>query len=253
MADRPQRAPRKGLYRGFGKRALDLCVAIPASLATLPLGLALAAAVRLSLGTPILFDQRRPGLGGEIFVIRKFRTMNDARDEAGRPLSDEGRLTRFGRFLRRTSLDELPELWSVIRGEMSLVGPRPLLPRYLERYTPWQARRHSVRPGLTGWAQVNGRNAVSWEEKLALDVWYVDNVSLGLDLRIIARTVVVALTGRGVSAAGHATMPEFHGEEPPAEDVGAGGTGARRAPRDAAHGSADSGGAGRGNEREENR
>jgi lipopolysaccharide/colanic/teichoic acid biosynthesis glycosyltransferase len=219
MPEQPRRAARGGHYQRFGKRALDLCVAIPAGLFALPLGLLLAAAVRLGLGTPVLFTQRRPGLHGEIFVVRKFRTMTDARDETGRFLPDEGRLTPFGRFLRRSSLDELPEIWNVIRGEMSLVGPRPLLPRYLARYTPRQATRHDVRPGLTGWALVNGRNAVDWEEKLNLDVWYVENLSLGLDLRILARTAVVALTGRGVSAAGHATMPEFLGTEPGAGEA----------------------------------
>jgi sugar transferase EpsL len=170
-----------------------------------PLLVGLALLVRLTLGRPVLFRQRRPGRDGVPFELVKLRTMTDG------PGPDAVRLTRVGRFLRSLSLDELPELWNVLRGEMSLVGPRPLLLHYLDRYTPEQARRHSVKPGITGWAQVNGRNAVSWEERFALDLWYVDHWSLGLDLRIMARTVWTIATRRGVNASGAATMPEFGG------------------------------------------
>ncbi len=193
------------------KRAFDLVVAL-AALAVLALPLLLVALlVAVFLGRPVLFRQQRPGLGGKPFWLYKFRTMTDACDAQGRLLPDEQRLTRLGRFLRRTSIDELPELINVIKGEMSLVGPRPLLMSYLDRYTPEQARRHEVRPGITGWAQVNGRNAISWEEKFELDVWYVDHASLSLDLKILAMTVWKTLRREGISAAGHATMPEFLG------------------------------------------
>ncbi|RAR27439.1 sugar transferase [Pseudomonas sp. MDMC224] len=169
--------------------------------------------VRRNLGSPIFFTQMRPGLGGKPFVMYKFRTMSDARDSEGKLLPDDQRLTRFGKFLRSTSLDELPELWNVIKGEMSLVGPRPLLMKYLELYTPEQARRHEVKPGITGWAQVNGRNALTWEEKFKLDVWYVDNWTLTLDLRILWLTILKVVRRDGISAAGHATMPEFRGSQ----------------------------------------
>ena len=172
-----------------------------------------AAVVRVALGRPVLFVQERPGLGGRPFRLYKFRTMRDARDGAGRPLPDEARLTTVGRFLRATSLDELPELYNVVRGDMSLVGPRPLLVEYLDRYSPHQARRHDVRPGITGWAQVNGRNAQTWPERLDLDVWYVDNWSLGLDARILARTVRAVVRREGISQPGFATMPAFGEEE----------------------------------------
>ena len=171
----------------------------------------LAVLVRLKLGSPVFFRQQRPGRHGKPFRLYKFRTMTDGRDAAGNLLPDAARLTPFGRLLRSTSLDELPELWNVLRGDMSLVGPRPLMMRYLDRYTPQQARRHEVRPGLTGWAQVNGRNAISWEEKFALDVWYVDHASLHLDWQIILRTVTTVLHRSGISAADHATMNEFQG------------------------------------------
>lgn len=199
------------LYRRRGKRALDLAVALPLGLLLLPVGLALAVLVRLRLGPPLLFRHVRPGLGGRPFTLLKFRTMLELHDGEGRPLPDGERLPPFGRFLRRTSLDELPSLWSVLRGEMSLVGPRPLLVEYLDRYTPEQARRHQVRPGITGWAQIHGRNALTWEEKFAHDVWYVDHLSLRLDLRILARTLLAVLRREGISARGHATMPEFRG------------------------------------------
>jgi len=193
------------------KRTLDI-VASAAALAVLsPVLVGVALGVRWRLGSPVLFRQTRPGLHGRPFEMIKFRTMTDARDASGRPLPDAERLPPFGRFLRSTSLDELPELWNVLRGDMSLVGPRPLLMQYLPLYTPEQAQRHEVRPGVTGWAQVNGRNALSWEEKFALDVWYVENQSLGLDLRILAATVRQVLRRDGISAAGEVTMPAFTG------------------------------------------
>ena len=204
-------------YARRGKRFLDLGLALPALLLLTPLLAGLALVVAVGLGRPVLFRQRRPGLDGRLFTLLKFRTMTDALDAEGRPLPDEVRLTRLGRTLRALSLDELPELWNVVMGDMSLVGPRPLLPRYLSRYAPRQARRHEVRPGLTGWAQVNGRNALDWDRRLELDVWYVDHVSLWLDLRIIWLTVWRVLARQGVSAEGHATMPEFMGTTRPDE------------------------------------
>lgn len=195
------------------KRLLDLLLTIAAAPILLPLGLGIALLVRAAHGSPILFRQIRPGQGGRPFEMMKFRTMTDACDESGVLLPDGERLTRFGRFLRRTSLDELPEFWNVLKGDMSLVGPRPLLMAYLDRYTPEQARRHDVPPGITGWAQVNGRNAISWEQKFAFDVWYVDNRSLTLDLRILAMTAMQVVRGHGVSAAEHATMPPFTGSD----------------------------------------
>lgn len=198
-------------YRHFGKRAFDLAAAGAAGVLLAPLAALLALLVRLRLGSPVLFRHVRPGRGGEPFTLYKLRTMRDLFDEAGEPLPDEERLTRFGRFLRRTSLDELPELWNVLRGDMSLVGPRPLLLEYLPRYSPRQARRHEVRPGITGWAQIHGRNAIAWEEKLERDAWYVDHLSFLLDLRILARTVGQVLRREGISAEGHATAPKFEG------------------------------------------
>lgn len=168
-------------------------------------------AVRMKLGSPIVFRQKRPGLNGSIFTMAKFRTMTDERSANGELLPDSQRMTRFGQFLRSTSIDELPELWNVIKGEMSLVGPRPLLVEYLNFYTTEQARRHDVRPGITGWAQVNGRNSLSWEEKFKLDVWYVDNQSFWLDIKILWLTVKKVLVREGVSAAGDVTMPRFKG------------------------------------------
>lgn len=189
------------------KRAFDIVATLLAAPLLLPLALIVALAVRARLGAPALFRQRRPGLKGAPFTMLKFRTMREGEG------SDEERLTRLGRFLRRCSLDELPEFWNVLRGEMSLVGPRPLLMEYLPLYTSEQARRHDVRPGITGWAQVKGRNALTWEEKFAHDVWYVDNRSFGLDLKILAMTLAGLLRGRGVSAPGHATMPPFRGSK----------------------------------------
>jgi lipopolysaccharide/colanic/teichoic acid biosynthesis glycosyltransferase len=193
------------------KRPFDVAVAATALLACAPLLLAVALAVRLVLGRPVLFVQERPGRHGVPFRLIKFRTMRDGFDAEGRPLPDGERLTGLGRFLRSTSLDELPELWNVLRGEMSLVGPRPLLMEYLPLYTPEQARRHEVRPGITGWAQVNGRNALSWEEKFRLDVWYVDNRSFWLDLKILWLTAVKVFRREGISQAGHATAEFFKG------------------------------------------
>jgi sugar transferase EpsL len=193
------------------KRPFDLVIALPALVLLAPVIVVLAVLVRVKLGTSIFFRQLRPGLHGKPFTMVKFRTMTDARDASGALLPDADRLTAFGKFLRATSLDELPELWNVVKGEMSLVGPRPLLMQYLDRYTPEQARRHAVRPGVTGWAQVNGRNAISWEQKFALDVWYVDNLSFWLDLKILWLTVRKVLRSEGVSQAGQATMEEFRG------------------------------------------
>lgn len=195
----------------MSKRLLDLFLTIPGLIFLLPVLMVTAFLVRVKLGRPVLFKQLRPGLGGKPFTILKFRTMTDARDAGSVLLNDAQRLTRFGRFLRASSLDELPELYNVLRGDMSLVGPRPLLMQYLERYTPEQARRHEVKPGITGWAQVNGRNAITWEEKFKLDVWYVDNWSLWLDIKIIAMTVWKILKREGISQPGQATMAEFKG------------------------------------------
>lgn len=193
----------------IAKRIFDLLVVLSAAPLWLPLLALLALLVRIRLGSPVLFRQRRPGSGERVFELVKFRTMTDARDAEGNLLSDAARLTPFGCWLRATSLDELPELWNVLRGEMSLVGPRPLLVQYLIRYSDQQRRRHEVPPGLTGWAQVNGRNALSWEEKFALDVWYVENRSWWLDLKILYLTVWQVIARRGISATGDATMPEF--------------------------------------------
>jgi lipopolysaccharide/colanic/teichoic acid biosynthesis glycosyltransferase len=195
----------------MAKRLFDLVVAATALILLSPLIAVCAALIAILLGRPVLFRQERPGLHGKPFELVKFRTMTDATDSNGNLLADTCRLTAFGRFLRSTSLDELPELWNVVEGKMSLVGPRPLLMEYLALYSPEQARRHHVRPGITGWAQVNGRNALSWEQKFALDVWYVDNRSFWLDLRILALTAVKVFRREGVSAQGEATMPKFKG------------------------------------------
>ena len=191
------------------KRTFDLVAVILTTPLWLPVLVIVALLVRLKLGVPVLFRQKRPGHRGEIFELIKFRTMIDRRDAAGRLLPDETRLTPFGRWLRSTSLDELPELINVLRGEMSLVGPRPLLVEYLGRYTLEQTRRHEVLPGLTGWCQINGRNALTWEQKFALDVWYVEHRSLWLDVKILFLTVGQVFVRHGISAQDHATMPEF--------------------------------------------
>ena len=192
------------------KRALDLALGVPALVLSLPVQAVVALSVRWRLGSPVMFRQQRPGLHGEPFTMMKFRTMVDPDPDRGL-VTDEERLTTFGAFLRSTSLDELPALVHVVRGQMSLVGPRPLLMRYLDRYTPEQARRHEIRPGLTGLAQVNGRNATTWERRMALDVEYVDARSIGLDLRILRHTVMAVLIRRGISGEGSATMAEFQG------------------------------------------
>ncbi|MGI9860919.1 sugar transferase [Moorella naiadis] len=202
------------------KRLLDFLGAFIGLVVLSPFIIVIALAVRVNMGGPVLFRQERPGLRGHPFFLYKFRTMRDLRDAEGLLLPDEMRLTRLGRFLRSTSLDELPELFNVLKGEMSLVGPRPLLMEYLDRYTPEQARRHEVKPGITGWAQVNGRNAITWEEKFKLDVWYVDNWSLGLDLKILGLTLIKVLKREGISAGGHATMPEFRGSQGPGQMCG---------------------------------
>ncbi len=195
------------------KQFIDLLVSLILLILLSPVMLVIALLVRIKLGKPVLFSQERPGLHGRLFRLYKFRTMRDLRGADGRLLPDEERLTKFGRFLRASSLDELPELFNVLKGEMSLVGPRPLLVAYLARYTPEQARRHEVLPGITGWAQVNGRNALSWEAKFKLDVWYVDNQSFWLDLKILFLTLWKALKREGISAPGSATAPEFMGSE----------------------------------------
>ncbi len=193
------------------KRFLDIFGAGIALIVFSPILIVISAMIRHEMGSPVLFRQTRPGRDGKPFDMIKFRTMCDAIDADGRPLPDVERLTKLGRFLRSSSIDELPELWNVLKGEMSLVGPRPLLMEYLPLYSPEQARRHEVRPGVTGWAQVNGRNAISWDEKFALDVWYVDNRSLRLDMKIIWLTIRKVIKRDGISAAGEATMSKFTG------------------------------------------
>jgi sugar transferase EpsL len=198
-------------YRSAGKRMMDAALAAVALGLLSPLILILALAVKALLGSPILFRQLRPGLNGKPFEILKFRTMAEIYDGRASLLPDEKRITRFGGFLRSCSLDEYPGLINVLKGDMSLVGPRPLLMQYLDRYTPTQARRHEVRPGITGWAQVNGRNAIAWEQKFALDVWYVDHLSFALDLKIILLTGWKTIRREGITQAGRATMDEFMG------------------------------------------
>jgi lipopolysaccharide/colanic/teichoic acid biosynthesis glycosyltransferase len=200
-----------GWYRGFGKRAFDVVVAALGMLLLLPVCVAVAAVVRLTLGSPVLFCQRRPGLKGRPFTLVKFRSMTDRYDESGRVLPDGERLTAIGRFLRASSLDELPELWNVLMGDMSLVGPRPLLMEYLSRYSARQARRHDVKPGITGLAQVNGRNGLPWDERFELDVFYVRHLSFAFDLTILARTAWHVVARRGISQPGHSTAEEFKG------------------------------------------
>ncbi len=199
------------MYRTVSKRWLDLVLTVPVMILLAPLLALVAFLVRIKLGSPVFFRQQRPGLHGQPFTILKFRTMIDAYDMQGNLLPDAERLTSFGRFLRSTSLDELPELLNVLRGDMSLVGPRPLLMQYLGRYTPQQMRRHEVKPGITGWAQIKGRNAITWEEKFALDVWYVDHQSFWLDCKIIAMTLWKTLSREGINQPGQATAEEFMG------------------------------------------
>jgi sugar transferase EpsL len=199
------------MYRKFGKRFLDVTLTALALALSAPLLAVVAALVRLKLGSPVLFRQKRPGHHGQPFTIYKFRTMTDARSADGKLLPDERRVVAFGKALRRTSLDELPELINVLKGNMSLIGPRPLLMEYLDRYTAEQRRRHEVLPGITGLAQAIGRNSLSWEEKFAFDVWYVDHLSLWLDLKILGMTVCTVLGGKGVSAPSYVSAPEFLG------------------------------------------
>lgn len=212
------------------KRAFDFTLALILLCVLSPVLLLLAACVRIGLGTPVLFRQQRPGLRGETFELIKFRTMSNRRDEHSHLLDDAARLSAFGRWLRRWSLDELPELLNVLRGDMSMVGPRPLLVSYLPLYSQHQSRRHDVRPGLTGWAQVNGRNALSWDERFELDVWYVQNHSFALDLKILWITVIRVFSGHGVSQEGHATMAPFTGSR---ASPAVGGV---RSPHERAHG-----------------
>ena len=202
-------------YARHGKRLLDLTLVLPLLLLTLPLLAGGAALAALQNRGRWLFRQARPGWHGRLFTLCKLQTMTEARDAAGQLLPDAQRLPPLGRWLRATSLDELPQLWNIVRGDLSLVGPRPLLPEYLPLYSPQQDRRHAVRPGLTGWAQVNGRNAIGWEEKFAFDVWYVDHLSLALDLSILWRTAGRVLGRRGINAPGQATTVAFQGSPPP--------------------------------------
>lgn len=195
------------------KRLIDIIGAVVALVLLVPIFVIVAAFVRIKLGAPVFFRQARPGMNGEVFHMVKFRTMLDATGSDGTPLPDDQRLTDFGRKLRASSLDELPELWNILIGDMSLVGPRPLLIKYLPLYSAEQARRHEMRPGLTGWAQVNGRNSLSWEDKFALDVWYVDHASLWLDLKIIWLTIRKVIKREGISTDGHETMTEFTGRD----------------------------------------
>lgn len=195
----------------FTKRFLDLLLTVPGFILISPILGLIAIALWFKQGSPVLFRQKRPGYQGKIFDIYKFRTMNNATGPDGKPLPDDQRMTRFGRFLRSFSLDELPELINILRGEMSLVGPRPLLVQYLDRYSPEQMRRHDVLPGLTGWAQVNGRNALDWEEKFRLDVWYVDHWSIGLDIKILFMTFVKAIRREGITPTGSENVQEFNG------------------------------------------
>ena len=204
---------RAGFYERYIKRLLDIVLAGGALIVLSPVLLVTALLVRAKLGSPVLFRQARPGKDGKIFHLYKFRTMTDGKDEQGNLLPDEVRLTKFGKLLRGLSLDELPELWNIVRGDMSIVGPRPLLVKYLPLYTERQSHRHDVTPGLTGWAQVNGRNAISWEKKFELDLWYVEHISFCLDVKIVFMTVMKVLHREGISSATAATMEEFRGVE----------------------------------------
>ena len=195
------------------KRAFDFVVAAGLLVLLAPLRALMAIRVAVQMGRPVFFRQERPGLHGKPFTMIKFRTMRDAVDESGKPAADGERLTSFGKFLRASSLDELPELWNVLKGDMSLVGPRPLLMEYLPLYSPEQTKRHAVRPGITGWAQVNGRNALTWDEKFRLDGWYADNRTFMLDLRILMKTLWAVIRRQGINKDGHSTMPPFRGSK----------------------------------------
>ncbi|MCP4193545.1 MAG: sugar transferase [Planctomycetaceae bacterium] len=209
------------MYTRFFKRAADLGIAGFLLVLLSPVMLITALLIRWKLGSPVIFSQVRAGRNGHAFTILKFRTMLNAENASGEMLPDDQRLTKFGRFLRASSLDELPQLFNIVRGDMSMVGPRPLLTHYLPRYTTEQARRHEVRPGVTGWAQVNGRNALNWEQKFQLDVWYVDHCSPWLDLSILLKTIYCVLRRQGISSTGHATMPEFMGTDATRDAAGA--------------------------------
>lgn len=211
---------RRQFYPNYGKRIVDLSATLVAVLVLFPLMVLVGLVIWLTMGRPVLFRQLRPGLQGKPFVLYKFRTMREIYDEHGKPLPDENRLTSVGHLLRVASLDELPEAINVFKGDMSLVGPRPLHMEYLPLYTPQQARRHEVRPGITGWALIHGRNVLTWEEKFGHDVWYVDHVSFWLDLKILALTVWKVLKREGISHTGHATMPEFRPKDPDRNPVG---------------------------------
>ena len=201
------------MYRYFFKRFIDILASLMAFICFWWVFLIVGYLVKTKLGSPVIFKQARPGKDGKIFTMYKFRSMTDAKDKNGKLLSDAERLPKFGRVLRSTSLDELPELWNVLKGEMSLVGPRPLLVEYLERYNDFQARRHEVRPGITGWAQINGRNAISWDEKFRLDVTYVDNYNFFLDIQILFLTIKKVFVKEGISQQGEATMEIFYGKD----------------------------------------
>jgi len=196
----------------FSKRVFDIIFSLAWLIGFSPLLIVVAILVRIKLGSPILFIQERPGKGAKPFRMVKFRTMTDTKDAAGNLLPDEVRLTLFGKVLRSTTLDEFPEMWNVLVGDMSVVGPRPLMMRYLPRYNSFQARRMEMKPGVTGWAQINGRNAISWDEKFALDIWYIDNSSLWLDIKIVVKTFFVVLNRRNINSSKSATMEEFYGD-----------------------------------------
>ena len=207
------------IYRRFVKRLLDILISLPVLVLFSPLFLAVGIVVRIRLGSPVIFTQDRPGYKGKVFKLYKFRSMTDARDDNGELLPDEVRLTKFGRLLRSTSLDELPEFLNILKGDMSFVGPRPLLVKYLPLYNAHQMRRHDVKPGLTGYAQVNGRNTITWEQKFDYDVWYVDHLSFLLDLKIVFQTVAVVFRHSDINSANNATMEAFTGT-PPGKDEG---------------------------------
>ncbi len=202
------------MYRSILKPCADRVLAGVGLVVLLPILVAAAIAIRIRMGSPVVFQQVRIGRNGIPFGFRKFRTMTQERDSLGVLLPDDRRLTPLGRFLRSSSVDEVPQLWNVLRGEMSLIGPRPLLPEYLPRYSPFQRRRHEIKPGITGWAQVKGRNSLAWERKFELDVWYVDHCSLKLDARILVMTLTSVVRREGISAGGHATAPKFLGNDP---------------------------------------
>lgn len=213
MSNKTQVPHKKGIYEVVFKRMFDFLLSLIAIVLLSPVMLVTALLVRIKLGTPIIFNQERPGLHGKVFHMYKFRTMTDEKDAEGNLLSDEIRLTSFGKKLRSTSLDELPELFNILKGDMSIVGPRPLLVRYLPRYNERQARRHEVRPGFTGYAQVHGRNSITWEDKFEKDVYYVEHISLMLDVQILLKTVTTVLKREGISSATSVTMEEFMGSE----------------------------------------